>query len=155
MSGRPNTRNINDISTINHDIFVHGNNPSRKIPYLVEFDETPRFWYHVELSMRGPTLPFSPTKTYDPISVDLRKKRKKSSFFSLSLSLSSLFSRPSYPSLPSFPFFISLFFFFLSFFFPLFFKKFGSMAPIAPCVHLSFGYVSTPKQFIYFQFNLF
>ena len=29
------------------------------------------------------------------------------------------------------------------------------MAHIASCVHLLFGSMSTPKQFIYFQFNLF
>ena len=37
--------------------------------------------------MRGPTLPFAPTKTYGPISINLRKKFLSLLFFFLSLSL--------------------------------------------------------------------
>ena len=77
----------------------------------MEFDETPRFLYPRVLSMRGPIFPFAPTKTYDPISVDLRenqRKEKKSWLFTLSF---------SHLPLPFFPFivfdFVFVFFFIL------------------------------------------
>ena len=91
--------------------------------------------------MRGPTLPFAPTKTYGPISVDLRDE--KIFFFPFSLSILAL---PLWSVPFSFPF---------DFYLLLFFKKIGYMAHIAPCVHLSFGYISALKQFTSFQFNLF
>ena len=67
--------------------------------------------------MLEPTLPVTPTKTYGPISVDLRDKRKNLfSIFSLSLSLSLslfyLFSRPSLPVSSFLSLFDFLFFFF-------------------------------------------
>ena len=66
--------------------------------------------------MRGPTLPFAPTKTYSPISVDLREKQFFS-FLSLSFLLFSLSASPP----PPFLYFLHLFdFFFLFDFFPLF-----------------------------------
>ena len=52
--------------------------------------------------MRGPTLPFTPTKTYDSISVDLKEKqrnKKKKKNISLSLSLSIPYVRPLLPFL--------------------------------------------------------
>ena len=75
--------------------------------------------------MCGPTLPFTPTKTYEPISVDLRKKRN---FFPLYLSLSS-------PALPAylllhFLFFLLYFFFLFILFFPFFFLFFFKF-----CIH--------------------
>ena len=74
--------------------------------------------------MRGSTLPFAPTKTYGPISVDLREKQKI--FFFLSFSV---FSRSHSPPLP--PLFLSflllfdfsfyfIYLFFLVLSFPLF-----------------------------------
>ena len=92
--------------------------------------------------MRGPTLPLTPTKTHDPISVDLRVKRNFF-FFSLSLSLSTyclqfvLFFFLSV--FICFPFLFFLFFFFLFFYF-------GHMDYIAPSVHHSFRSVSTQKK---------
>ena len=75
--------------------------------------------------MREPTLPFTSTKTYGPISVDLREKRRKEKQF-LPLSLISLFQSKN--PLPfdfhsfSFLFYFILFFFLLSFYlFILFF----------------------------------
>ena len=51
----------------------------------MEFDETPRFWYpHVAFDA-WTDFAFFPTKTYGPISIDLRKKRRKEKNFSLSL----------------------------------------------------------------------
>ena len=65
--------------------------------------------------MCGPTLPFAPTKTYNPISVDLREKRrekKKQISLSLTLSLSIRFL--------TFLFIISFLSFFLFLFYFLF-----------------------------------
>ena len=94
--------------------------------------------------MCGPTLPLTPTKTHDPISVDLREKRIFFSFLSLSLSPLTVFNSSS------FFFLIRLYLFsfsFLSFlFFFLFFLNFGHMDHIAPCVHHSFGSISTQKK---------
>ena len=45
------------------------------------------FGTHVYLLMHGPTLHFAMTKTYGPISVDLREKQKIFFFFPFSLSL--------------------------------------------------------------------
>ena len=87
-------------------------------------------------------------KSVDPISVDLSEKLE---ILSLEFSFSSHAPYPSPPFFFYFPFSIFIFFFILFYF--LF--KFGYMAHTAPCVHLSFEYVSAPKQFIYFQFNLF
>ena len=67
--------------------------------------------------MRGLTLPFVPTKTYNPISVDLREKRRKEkknfslSLFTLSISPVSLFF--FFSSL------LTFIFHFLSFFFSI------------------------------------
>ena len=45
--------------------------------------------------MHGPTLPFAPTKTYDPISIDLRdKQRKKNKNLSLCFHAPSLLKNP-------------------------------------------------------------
>ena len=103
----------------------------------MEFDETPRFWYPRVLLMRGPIFPFAPTKTYDPISVDLRenqRKEKKSWLFTLSF---------SHLPLPFFPFIVFDFVVVFLFYFDTWRN-----------VDLSFGSVSTPKKFISFQFNL-
>ena len=59
--------------------------------------------------MRGPTLPFATTKTYGPISIDLReKRRKKKIFFSLSLYMLS-------PTPPTVVFFFFFFYFYVFF----------------------------------------
>ena len=85
--------------------------------------------------MHGPTLPFTPTKTYSSISVYLKEKRKKKSlFFYLS-------SRSHTLPLLFFFFFCSFVFLsdFLSFsFFFFFFLNFGYMNHITSCVHLLF-----------------
>ena len=111
--------------------------------------------------MRGPTLPFAPTKTYDPISVNLREKLKLISSKSFSLS--------SHTHSPSPLFFFFLFapyqFLLFSFFFSLisflslfyFFShlifsfgspspieiKWGKLPPIFPFGHLSSPYLSS------------
>ena len=84
---------------------------------------------------RGSTLPFAPMKTYDPISVDLREKRREEKKTFLSLSNRSLLS--FHEQLFDFIFFLLL-------------LLFGYMAHIT-----SFGSVFIPKQFIYFSFTLF
>ena len=69
--------------------------------------------------MRGPTLSFAPTKTYGPISVNLREKLKLISlklFFSL-LSRILPFAAKMWPSFFDFPFFLIPFIFFLFLFF--------------------------------------
>ena len=78
-----------------------------KFPSLWSLTKLQDFSTHVYLSMRGPTLPFAPTKTYGPISVDLGDKFLSLLFSFLSLSLSAHLS-----ALPFF-FSISLFLFFL------------------------------------------
>ena len=106
--------------------------------------------------MRGSTLSFAPTKTDGPISVDLRDNVEFLSLPLSSLSLSRSLSLPHCQFCPKncpFPSFCLTFL--ISFFFPFFSFKFGYIAYIVPCVHLSFGFVSTLKQFISFQFNLF
>ena len=84
------------------------------------------FSTHVYLLMRGPTLPFAPTKTYGPISVDLRDKFLSLLFSFLSLSLRSLVCSPIFfLYFPLFIFLISysfiVFLFLLLFFFFFFF----------------------------------
>ena len=91
--------------------------------------------------MCGSTLPLASTKTYGPISVDLREKRNF--FYPFSLSLSSR----SHSLVRSFFLPLLTFFFFYPFISFSFFK-FGYMTHIASCVHLSFSSVSAPKQFI-------
>ena len=80
------------------------------------------FGTHAYLAMRGSTLPFAPTKTYGPISIDPREKRRNYCFFSLSLS----FRSPSLPFVPLLPFltffWYPLFLFFLIPFLFLFLK---------------------------------
>ena len=83
------------------------------------------------LSMRGPTLPFAPTKTYSPISIDLREKRKKKKI-SLSSHSNSL---PSVPLLPFLTFIFLFFYFFLSSF--LFFLIFFYLSHYF--LHLTLG----------------
>ena len=124
------------------------NNPNRKIFYLLGFNETPKFLYR-----REPTLPHIPTKIDDPIFVDLREKRKTHFPF---------FFSPSVLCFLIFPLLLSFLSFFLSYlptypteFYLFIYFNFGYMAHIIPCVHILFGSVSSPKQFIYFQFNLF
>ena len=77
--------------------------------------------------MCGPTLPFALTKTYGPISVDLRDKKKL--FFSFSLTHRSL-SSVCPPSL--FFFLIHLYFFSFSFLFFNLFWIHGSHCAIIP-----------------------
>ena len=62
--------------------------------------------------MRGMTLPFAPTKTYGPISVDLKKKRRKEKKKQISLSLSS--RSPPLPNMPPAIFFSFYLTFFLT-----------------------------------------
>ena len=102
--------------------------------------------------MRGPTLPFAPTKTCGPISINIRDKLV---LLSLKLIFSLLSRTLSVLSFFFFFFTFLVFLFILFFLFFFFFYKFGYMVHIAPCVHLLFGSMSTPKQFISFQFNLF
>ena len=94
--------------------------------------------------MRGPTLPFAPTKTHDPISVDLREKFLYLLFSFLSRTLS--FAAKMWPSLFDFPFFLPLssfpFSLIILFFIFLFIY-------IAPCVHLSFGSISALKHYLF------
>ena len=73
--------------------------------------------------MRGPTFPFAPTKTYSPISVDLRYKQKIFPF-SLSLFLSLLVLPLCRFFFFSFDFSSFYFFLFLLFSFLLFFFSF-------------------------------
>ena len=75
--------------------------------------------------MRGSTLPFALMKIYDPISIDLREKQIFFPFLSFSSRSPSVF-------LP-FLTFILFIFYFLSY------------------VHISFRFISSPKQFIYFS----
>ena len=61
--------------------------------------------------MSGPTLPFAPKETYHLISVDLREKKKKSFFYSLSLSSHSLCLPSPFLFIPfDFLFFVFIFF---------------------------------------------
>ena len=59
--------------------------------------------------MRGPTLPFAPTKTYDPIFIDIKENRRKKK----KISSISILALPFLPKSPPFDFylFISDFFF--------------------------------------------
>ena len=70
--------------------------------------------------MRGPTLPFAPTKTYDPIAVNLREKIE---ILSLEIFLFPLTHTSLSP--PLLLFLLTFFFFILSFFFLIF----GCMCP--------------------------
>ena len=79
----------------------------------MEFDETLRFWCPRVVFNAWIGFAFCPMKTYGPISVDLReKRRKKTNKISLSLSLSLSLSN----ALPL-PFIFLLFFFILVFIF--------------------------------------
>ena len=120
--------------------------PSRKISYLVEFDETPRFWYpHVAcdawIDFSSWTVELQPSEyrenlhffslSHFSLSLSIRSLPLPPSFFS---SLSSISSYP--PELPFFFFvcsshhflFIFLFLLFLSFFFLSFIFSFISLS---------------------------
>ena len=148
-----------------------------KIPYLLEFDETPRFWYpHVAL-IAWIDFTFCSYETDSPIFLDLRDKRKPFFFFSLSLSsahflpfLFSIFFPFLLSYLPNFLFVCShphffliflflIYFFFLFFIFLFFFSHtqidqsggdFPPLSSFATChPHIFFPYFS------YFPFFLF
>ena len=85
--------------------FLAKNNQSRKIPYLLEFDETPRFWYPRVTLVAWIDFTSYSNETDSPISVDLRKKRKP--FFFSSLSLFCSFSPLSFLHFLSFSPFLS------------------------------------------------
>ena len=97
------------------------NNQSRKIPYLMEFDETQRFWY--PRVARDAWINFS-SRT---VEFRLSKSRENPHFLSLSFFLFLLpclffFSSPRFPSFPSLSHRILTFYMFvpLSFSFPHF-----------------------------------
>ena len=94
--------------------------------------------------MRGPTLPYAPTKTYGPTSVDLKEKQRKEKKTFLSL-----FTLSSLPRQFDFSMFFFRFYLFL-FYFIIIILLFEYMAHIA-----SFGSVYILKQFISFKFTLF
>ena len=54
----------------------HKQGTSRFFLYFVEFDETPRFWYPRVALDAWTDFAFPSTKTYGPISVNLREKLK-------------------------------------------------------------------------------
>ena len=103
--------------------------------------------------MRGPTLPFAPMKTYGPISINLREKRKKKIFLSFSffsLSLSTLFfCLPKNGLLPLFftfliPFlFFYLFIFLFIFFFFFLVLSFPLFPPLDTWLNLSHSHKCT------------
>ena len=90
------------------------NNLSRKIPYLVEFEETPRFWYSCVardawINFSSMIVEFRPSKSQE-------NPHFLSFSFFLSLSIR-FFLSPLFPTLPFFIFFSP----FLSFPYPLHF----------------------------------
>ena len=85
--------------------------------------------------MRGPNFPFAPTKTYCPISVNLREKWKPLFLFSLC----------------SFPPSLSFFFFF----FPLFYTFSLGLIPTEYSWFATFSFSPPPFFLFFFSFSLF
>ena len=112
--------------SLNGMAFRLENNSSRKIPYLTEFDETPRFWYpcvaHVAwIDFSSRTVEFRPSEC-----------------------------RENFP-----PLFLSPLFLFLSFFL-FFFSPFHRIPPILVCSYpisiFSFSHFSPISLFLNFRF---
>ena len=111
------------------------NNPSRKILYLMEFDETPMFWYPRLACDAWINFAFCSDKNLCSISINLRDKSEFLTLLSLSFShfLSSLTltvrflfcEKWSLFLLFDFSFFLFLFFSFLFFLYFLFFPLFS------------------------------